>query len=704
MEDSDELRTAIARLRLSEPDLTAKQVHQRLAAETQWAELPLSAVKKASSKMAKAGCVGAVAAKAVAAAADETVAQVVNEMKMASGANEITNSTCAQCDQRHDLFRCAGCKLVSYCSPSCQQKHWKQHKSICRSIGPQTGHLSRPWKQGPGEPRRGPLMACGAGVGSDGSPISGASQCAADILQRDPELRGLLSATGVSQFYFQPLQSQNLLVSTLPETFLPKRGKAAGRVQYAQQLGTGLGMLTNLLASQRQASDARRSSLRKGRRPEPGNFLRRGVVVIECNGACVEDLMGPKDLPNGSVMIFYCPRNMLQQYVASRMQERFDEKPSKERRNDPASTAKVIDESVDNLPASALPIVVAYQHKEDSTGFAFTSLGAPFHDHGDMLSQACLRDDGGCMGDVNAIVVRLPALEVNCYDADQSSFRTVVSQEDKKPSSSQKLPAAIPVANPHQQRFQSERGRHAYSASANAVINGLVDGGTVTATHEDWLNSLEAQGIPKTPDAPGGIRSGEPVDTKSIERFMLRFAPMIHGFAATRFAELGKGACFIFCRLSLSDLTDLDPKDPSNHLGPRNAAALDRQFVLCWGTEKETHKKDTFTAAELYSKFPERVQTLPRSISVCSKTQYPLVICGDPHGKKLPKFLRGAMRPMKCPPGDLRNHSEDIETVCMISPFFDFETMLAGGKDFGYDLQHVAGLNMDRHVDDPNTD
>lgn len=49
-----ELEAAIAGLRVSEPGMTAKEVHERLVAEPQWAELALSAVKKASSKMAKA--------------------------------------------------------------------------------------------------------------------------------------------------------------------------------------------------------------------------------------------------------------------------------------------------------------------------------------------------------------------------------------------------------------------------------------------------------------------------------------------------------------------------------------------------------------------------------------------------------------------------------------------------------------------------
>ena len=41
---------------------------------------------------------------------------------------------CENCQKSSvtDLKQCGGCLQVSYCSPECQKKHWKCHKSQCR--------------------------------------------------------------------------------------------------------------------------------------------------------------------------------------------------------------------------------------------------------------------------------------------------------------------------------------------------------------------------------------------------------------------------------------------------------------------------------------------------------------------------------------------------------------------------------------------
>ena len=43
---------------------------------------------------------------------------------------------CPVCSSPNDLKRCTGCGSVWYCSRSCQRSHWKEHKDICRALGP----------------------------------------------------------------------------------------------------------------------------------------------------------------------------------------------------------------------------------------------------------------------------------------------------------------------------------------------------------------------------------------------------------------------------------------------------------------------------------------------------------------------------------------------------------------------------------------
>lgn len=44
----------------------------------------------------------------------------------------VENEKCSNCESSsHDLKKCAGCHLVSYCSRECQKEHWKGHKAEC---------------------------------------------------------------------------------------------------------------------------------------------------------------------------------------------------------------------------------------------------------------------------------------------------------------------------------------------------------------------------------------------------------------------------------------------------------------------------------------------------------------------------------------------------------------------------------------------
>lgn len=48
---------------------------------------------------------------------------------------------CANCNSSHgELMWCGGCKLISYCSPACQGRHWRRdHRPQCLGIIP-VGH------------------------------------------------------------------------------------------------------------------------------------------------------------------------------------------------------------------------------------------------------------------------------------------------------------------------------------------------------------------------------------------------------------------------------------------------------------------------------------------------------------------------------------------------------------------------------------
>ena len=49
-----------------------------------------------------------------------------------------TRRTCASCGKKSDALKhCARCMSISYCSKSCQQADWPQHKTVCRSQMPQ---------------------------------------------------------------------------------------------------------------------------------------------------------------------------------------------------------------------------------------------------------------------------------------------------------------------------------------------------------------------------------------------------------------------------------------------------------------------------------------------------------------------------------------------------------------------------------------
>ena len=56
-----------------------------------------------------------------------------------------TKSKCAGCDKVGEDFKvCSACKLVNYCTSSCQHAHWPEHKSICKLLSLNLLGLGKP--------------------------------------------------------------------------------------------------------------------------------------------------------------------------------------------------------------------------------------------------------------------------------------------------------------------------------------------------------------------------------------------------------------------------------------------------------------------------------------------------------------------------------------------------------------------------------
>lgn len=52
-------------------------------------------------------------------------------------AGEATSRACKVCGKKEGntpFKQCSNCKAVRYCCHGCQQKHWREHKSLCQAI------------------------------------------------------------------------------------------------------------------------------------------------------------------------------------------------------------------------------------------------------------------------------------------------------------------------------------------------------------------------------------------------------------------------------------------------------------------------------------------------------------------------------------------------------------------------------------------
>ena len=58
----------------------------------------------------------------------------LDEVKLKKASSGLTY--CGFCGDKANL-RCTGCYFIFYCNRNCQQKNFKQHKDICKSLDPE---------------------------------------------------------------------------------------------------------------------------------------------------------------------------------------------------------------------------------------------------------------------------------------------------------------------------------------------------------------------------------------------------------------------------------------------------------------------------------------------------------------------------------------------------------------------------------------
>ena len=56
----------------------------------------------------------------------------LKEIPFGNGVAKAAKTLCYHCGSYDAAFLCGGCRRVRFCSPSCQQKAWKQHRAQCR--------------------------------------------------------------------------------------------------------------------------------------------------------------------------------------------------------------------------------------------------------------------------------------------------------------------------------------------------------------------------------------------------------------------------------------------------------------------------------------------------------------------------------------------------------------------------------------------
>lgn len=56
-------------------------------------------------------------------------------MLPARSQSEFNPYRCGNCEGTEKLKLCSSCKLISFCSASCQKEYWPRHRPLCRVVG-----------------------------------------------------------------------------------------------------------------------------------------------------------------------------------------------------------------------------------------------------------------------------------------------------------------------------------------------------------------------------------------------------------------------------------------------------------------------------------------------------------------------------------------------------------------------------------------
>ena len=628
---------------------------------------------------------------------------------------------------------CAGCGAAVYCSKACQRRDWKQHKGICKEIQAMKSLKS------PATPA--------AGAGESNYEYAGDHR--ALIGFSSPAQNALLAQNKsvLKQIYWQQLEPSCTSATELRRTTLEKIGarlQLAGmkRMDLALRLANGLQIILSAVYAYCEADSRKRLSSKQSKAKQQ----RHGVVVVECNDVFIEDLICESGvLPSTTLGILYLSTRAAVDYFVKRQlatqvaAEDMDAVQSMPANYYQKGAEEMILKLLE-MPPATVPVLISYRHKEDATGFAISSFGLPAS--GGILEtfegvfKGILAD--ARMTRAQAVHIKLPACTFTLFDTDERSFTTLMAQPDSSTS-------VTPVEDEHKeatcssQRYQCAMCKHekpkgSFSKAQlkksndtrrckmcvdpetsqealvdrnSRVVDAMFDSIQAAAEHgeDQWAAQLKGMGLAASPQE--AAKTGSPIDQDKVQRFLLHYMTFIAPLAALNFHRAGKGALFIFSKIAMEDLFDLNATgvdDTVLNPGPRGAFKLDRQFVVVWGSQKP-HGRCAFTAVGLSMYFKGRVNTLQACMEQCSREQFPLVFCCDPTGDCLPDELK-ELRDAASPPADAsyRRRSEFV-AVSMVR-FFDFNVMLEEGRGMARDTgqSDMMGCNMDRHYTDPNTD
>ena len=630
-----------------------------------------------------------------------------------SGAAELSSKSgpCSGCGempadgQFHQA--CAACKMAFYCSKSCQKQDWKKHKHVCKTFAAMRHANDR--SQRSTNPSK--LQMIGSGD------FTGFSDAAQAALFAEKELGG----NAFQQIRWQKLPESSEGGTAIRQYMLQQLGNCAGpvrpgRVQLALGLVKSLLLVIGPASAHCEAESHKRHAMKK---------VRRGVVVVECNDIVIEDLMAASGNVPVALGIFYLSLKSVQEYFVKRNMA------MKAAAKDPSNLgsedyymqgATSMVQQFRDADGDTMPVVVSYRHREDDTGFAISWFLMPTSRSSNEGAFACLLQDVS-LHRAQALRLELPACALTLFDFDQDSFIRLVGAAPSDETTSVHCSDSTQLQCmsckrslgkndfSNAQRKKSAEVRRcrscAVSSDYNTGLDVMISGfdkmsAAAADTLEDpWLAQLKAKGLAPSPQE--AAKTGKPIDPEQLMRFVLQYMPQLAPIAAGNFSRAGKGALFVFSRIAFDDLTDLveGAEDTTLTPGPRGAHALDRMFMIVWGSQK-AHGRCSFTANGLSKHFRDCVTTLPKNMNACSREHFPLVICCDPSGAYIPDDLTDHVRGPKTSARKSYARQSPFVGVSLVR-FFDFDAFLELANESGATEQDGMALNMDRHYTDPDT-